>query len=516
MRRIARLMLWVALTATALMVLDAGGVKANVDPGLGALWDTSTIPEIPNWPDTTPVEVGVKFETSKDIFVVGVRFYKGDQNVGEHSGSLWNAADGTQLAHATFSNESAQGWQDVLFSRPVAMRPGDRFIASYYVPIGYYSAVNEYFETSLTSGPVTALSGFEADGNGVYTYGSDTAFPQFTYRSSNYWVTPLWTTNRPPDVKAGGDTSGGEGSAIAITGSVSDPDDDTLTTSWSVASGPGDGGICTFANASSPATTIACTDDGTVVATLTASDGTNAPVSDSVTVTVGNIAPTVVLQPGDGAPIPVGKALEVIGTVSDPAMNDTTTCTVAWGDGSTSVPNSVCTFTHAYTVAGVYPVTVTASDDDGGTSTAELTAVVYDPSAGFATGGGWLESPAGTYVGDPGLTGRVSFGFTSQYKKGTTVPTGATEFQFSVGDLRFHSSSYEWLVVTGGNSANFKGTGSLNGIDGYKFMIWASDRTTDTFRIRIWSASGAGEVVYDNGVEQALAGGQIMVHVKKL
>lgn len=514
MRRVARLMLSVVLTATALVGLAPGGANAEIAPGVDALWDTSTaITGQANWPEVNPVEVGVKFVTTEEISIVGVRFHKGDQNIGPHSGSLWSS-NGTQLAHATFVNETVDGWQDVLFDDPVPMEPGQMYIASYHVPVGYYSAVNDYFETSITSGPVTALSGSEADGNGVYTYGDATAFPEFTYRSSNYWVTPLWTTNRPPYVTAGADTSGSEGSAIALTGIVTDPDNDAVTTNWSITSGPDDGGTCAFADPAAAATTITCTDNGTVVATLTASDGTAAPVSDSVTVAVGNVAPGVVLQAGDGAPVPVGRSVQVSGTVVDAGTNDTQTCQAAWGDGTTSGPQA-CSLTHMYTAGGVYRVTVTVTDDDGGSSTGELAVVVYDPSAGFATGGGWFESPPGAYIANRELAGKATFGFTSQYKKGATVPTGATEFQLSARDFRFHASSYDWLVVTGGNSANFKGTGSLNGVDGYKFMIWASDRSPDTFRIRIWSESGAGEVVYDNGGEQALSGGQIMVHVKK-
>jgi hypothetical protein len=44
------------------------------------------------------------------------------------------------------------------------------------------------------------------------------------------------------------------------------------------------------------------------------------------------------------------------------------------------------------------------------------------------------------------------------------------------------------VVNQSGTNAQFKGTGSLNGVAGYKFMIWAKDDSPDTFRIRITSA----------------------------
>jgi hypothetical protein len=117
-------------------------------------------------------------------------------------------------------------------------------------------------------------------------------------------------------------------------------------------------------------------------------------------------------------------------------------------------------------------------------------------------------------------TGKANFGFVSKYKKGASVPDGSTEFVFNAGGLNFHSSSYQWLVVNGnGQNAQFKGTGTINGAGNYGFMIWAWDgsknATPDTFRISIWDADDGDAVVYDNGVNQELGGGNIMVHTSK-
>ena len=46
-------------------------------------------------------------------------------------------------------------------------------------------------------------------------------------------------------------------------------------------------------------------------------------------------------------------------------------------------------------------------------------------------------------------------------------------------------------------------------------MIWATDGSPDTFRIRIWYEANGSEIdVYDNGVDQAIGGGNIVVHTK--
>ncbi|MFL6352356.1 MAG: hypothetical protein ACJ74Z_10980 [Bryobacteraceae bacterium] len=75
--------------------------------------------------------------------------------------------------------------------------------------------------------------------------------------------------------------------------------------------------------------------------------------------------------------------------------------------------------------------------------------VIYDPSAGFVTGGGWINSPGGAYTPKPSLTGKATFGFVSKYQKRATVPTGDTEFQFQVTNFDFHSNTYQWMVVSG-------------------------------------------------------------------
>jgi hypothetical protein len=190
-------------------------------------------------------------------------------------------------------------------------------------------------------------------------------------------------------------------------------------------------------------------------------------------------------------------------------------------DGSFTVVK--VTGSHAYSEAGVYAVQFTVTDSVGqfDTSTFEYV-VVYDPSAGFVTGGGWIDSPEGAFKPDPSLTGKATFGFVSKYAKGASVPTGDTEFQFRIADLNFHSDWYQWLVVDrNGSRARFKGEGTINGApapDGnpYQFMISATDGDPDTLRIKIWYESGSGdEPIYDNdpfGVGQPIGGGSIVVH----
>lgn len=223
-------------------------------------------------------------------------------------------------------------------------------------------------------------------------------------------------------------------------------------------------------------------------------------------------------------PIQVDTPLGVSATFDDPDSYFSHTGTWDW-DGITTTPAIIDEATqtasgnHIYTEPGVYTVSLTLDDLCGpsGEATYEYV-VVYDPDGGFVTGGGWIYSEPGAYLPNPLLEGKASFGFVSKYKKGATVPTGNTEFQFKTADLNFHSDSYQWLVVTGSDYAKFRGVGTINGAGEYKFQVWAGDGDPDTFRIKIWTedeTTGVETVVYDNGIDQALGGGSIIVHTKK-
>lgn len=169
---------------------------------------------------------------------------------------------------------------------------------------------------------------------------------------------------------------------------------------------------------------------------------------------------------------------------------------------------------------GIYQFTATATNAIGHTSSPVSTLVaVYDPTGGFVTGAGWINSPAGAYSSNGSVTGKASFAFVSKYQKGSLVPDGTTEFSFKAAGLSFSGTSYEWLVVNqNGSNAQFKGSGVLNGVGNFGFMIWATDGGTaqntnpDTFRISIWDLDDNNTVVYDNGVTQAIGGGNIIVH----
>ncbi len=171
--------------------------------------------------DTTPLELGVRFRPQVNGLVTGVRFYKAAGNTGVHTGSLWSAS-GQLLATATFTSETATGWQQVLFSNPVSVTANTTYVASYYAPTGSYSYTSAQFANAgITTAPLTALQdGFDG-GNGAFRYGAG-GFPSDSYGATNYWVDVVFSDQVPPDNAA--PTITGRTPAAGSTGvSVNDP-----------------------------------------------------------------------------------------------------------------------------------------------------------------------------------------------------------------------------------------------------------------------------------------------------
>jgi PKD domain/K319L-like, PKD domain/RTX calcium-binding nonapeptide repeat (4 copies) len=387
------------------------------------------------------------------------------------------------------------------------------------------------------------------DGGGTNTFETEEAAATDDADPPQLIVTPQASGNEgaaiPLAIWAGlSDTDGSESLSVEITGV---PDFATLSAgqksadgSWTIAT----------ANPSIDLTGITLTpqDNGdfTLAVTTTATENANGTMSSlaaSIAVTVNNVAPhNVVTDAAIGEYVfAVGETKTFAGSFADVGSADThDTAGTIWTfshavgistvtetrDATVNEAADTVSDDFSFTEAGVYSVTLIVTDDDGGATTSiSRTFVVYDPSEGFVTGGGWIDSPAGAYVPDPTLTGKATFGFVSKYKKGQTTPTGNTTFEFKVADLEFNSSRYEWLVVAGAR-AQYKGEGAINGAGNYGFMLTVIDGQVsggggvDKFRMKIWDKDNGDAVVYDNALgvsddnapPSPLGGGSVIIH----
>jgi hypothetical protein len=320
--------------------------------------------------------------------------------------------------------------------------------------------------------------------------------------------------NAPPTVDASGPYAVDEGSSVTLTATGNDPDGDTLVYAWDLDNDgtfEAGGQSVSFAGVDGPAiytVGVQVTDEGGLSATATA------------IVTVNNLAPLVGPITAPTSPVKTGVTVNSSASFTDAGILDTHTALWDWGDGSTSSGvvtetngSGSVTGSHSYAEAGLYPITLTVTDKDGGSSQSIFEAViVYNPSGGFITGGGWINSPAGAYLEKPTRKGPALAAFAVKYLRSSSiVPTGNFEFLFLAGNLQFQATSFDWLVVDQtSKTAQFQGTGRINGKGSYKFMVWADDNRPDKMRIKIWKTDGT--LIYDTGSNLPLLSGSIVVH----
>ena len=100
----------------------------------------------------------MKFRTDVAGFVTGIRFYKGTANTGTHVGTLWSGT-GTKLATATFTGETATGWQKVNLPR-AGRRHGEHHLRRVVLRPGrsVRRRPTTASRSAVTSGPLTALA----------------------------------------------------------------------------------------------------------------------------------------------------------------------------------------------------------------------------------------------------------------------------------------------------------------------------------------------------------------------
>ncbi|MBJ6727239.1 DUF4082 domain-containing protein [Geomesophilobacter sediminis] len=170
------------------------------------LWPNTTVPAVADTGPDNPVELGVKFKSDQAGTIAGIRFYKSAANTGTHVANLWDQT-GTRLATATFAQETASGWQQVLFSPPVNIAANKVYVASYHTSTGHYSDDLKYFAGKTRDNPpLHALADGTSGFNGVFAYGTGSSFPSQGWNSSNYWVdlifVPSVADTTPPTVTA--------------------------------------------------------------------------------------------------------------------------------------------------------------------------------------------------------------------------------------------------------------------------------------------------------------------------
>ena len=459
-------------TATVSGATDASGhtMSGTVSwsfstAGLYTLWNSSVTPSVASANDPNAVNLGVKFQSDVAGYITGIRFYKGPSNTGTHIGYLWSST-GALLTSATFTNETASGWQQVNFPNPVQITANTVYVASYFAPAGGYAVDDNYFATAgYDNAPLHALKDGVSGGDGVYGYGSSGTFPTGSYQSDNYWVDVVLNTNQATQLNVSAPTSATAGGTFSVTVTAQNGSNQTVTgytgtvhfTSTDVQAGlpanytftAADAGVHIF-------TGLTLKTAGS--RTVTATDTGTSSITGSATVAVSPAAASTLVVTAP-ASVTTGAAFNVTVTAKDPYGNTATSYTgtahFTSSDSSAVLPANYTFTTGTSADNGVHifsgvtlnttgSQTITATD----TSTSSITgsATVTVASAAQVTHLN-VSAPTSATAGTP-----FSVTVTAQNGSNSTV-TGYT------GTVHFTSTD-----VQAGLPANYTFTAADNGV----------------------------------------------------
>jgi uncharacterized delta-60 repeat protein len=268
---------------------------------------------------------------------------------------------------------------------------------------------------ALNANKTFSLSHVYAD-NGSYTVTVTVTDDEGAAGSASFTVA---VANETPVVSVGADTTIDEGGTLARNGSFADPGDD----SWSAIVDYGDGsGVQSLPLNSDKTFSLnhVYADDGDFTVTVTVTDDDGDAGSATFVVTVHNVDPTV--SAGGNASLAEGVLFTRAAAFTDPGA-DSWSATVNYGDGGGNQSlalNADKSFDLSHTFAdnGVYTVTVTVADDDGGIHSAsfDVSVVNVAPSVSLTGPASGVRGQTLIFTGsfaDPGADGwsaTVNFG----------------------------------------------------------------------------------------------------------
>ena len=229
-----------------------------------------------------------------------------------------------------------------------------------------------------------------------------------------------------------------------------------------------------------------------------------------------------VLGPVIGLPamVELGQDLAMTLNFSDNNATQSHTASAVWSDGCPSSTSTTAGGTgqvrlqHSFCAVGYYTVKVLVTDSGGRSTETWRNVLVVSPALAALSGEGALAG--GVVVAGPGhRNAPLRFVLWAPLGASPDAAAGKPVVRFS-GPFQFQGETVTQASASGAQ-ARVEGTGRLNGLDGYRFVLEAVDGApgqgagADRLRLRVThvdAASGAEVIDYDNGAAGAAAGDQ--------
>jgi uncharacterized delta-60 repeat protein len=200
------------------------------------------------------------------------------------------------------------------------------------------------------------------------------------------YTTQITVNNVAPTLVISGASNVDEGSSYTLALSASDPGPDTIST-WTIAWG--DGNFTTVPGGTAMVSHTYADGPASYTISATAADEDGSYSSNSLPVTVDNVAPTLTISGASN--VAEGSSYTLTLGSSDPGQDAITSWTINWGDGIEVISGNPGSVSHTYADGGnpstAYTITATATDEDGTYSSNSLGVSVLNVAPTASAGG---------------------------------------------------------------------------------------------------------------------------------
>lgn len=157
-----------------------------------------------------PISLGVEwFVTQPNLYIKGMRFYKGDVGITGSPVGRTSRIDGPAPANTPLAgtdinfgsiNAEAIGWVRRDFALPVGLLQSQHYKTFLFMPANYTATAGYWTggagAAGLVNGPLTAPnSAGSQDGQCSFKTGASLSYPDSTFGGGNFWVDVIITDN---------------------------------------------------------------------------------------------------------------------------------------------------------------------------------------------------------------------------------------------------------------------------------------------------------------------------------